>query len=118
LPFRPGGLCDVAWFSAGGAPINWNGDDRSLMCVLAAVPRADPLGPPNHHVLTMMHNGVDPRSFVIPIQARHLPWRIFVNTAADSPEDIYPGYDGPSAPADGRVFLEGRSCMVFLASDA
>jgi glycogen operon protein len=87
------------------------------MCILAAVSRPDPLNPPNRHVLTMMHNGVDPRTFIIPIQARHLPWRLFVNTAAESPDDVYPGLDGPSAPADGRVILEGRSCMVFLAED-
>jgi glycogen operon protein len=87
------------------------------MCILSAVPRTDPLSPPNRHVLVMLHNGADPRSFIIPIQARHLPWRIFVNTAAESPEDIYPGYDGPPAPADGRVILEGRTCMVYLAVD-
>ena len=114
---KPGGLPDVSWYGACGGPVNWNGDDRSLMCILAAVPRPDPLVPPNHHVLTMLHNGVDPRAFIIPIQARHLPWRLFVNTAAESPDDIYPGYDGPPAPADGRVILEGRSCVVFLAAD-
>jgi glycogen operon protein len=117
LPLRPGGLPDVAWYGACGGPVNWGGDDRSLTCILAAVARNNPLAPANHHVLTMLHSGVDPRTFTIPIQARHLPWRTFVNTAAESPEDIYPGYDGPSAPTDGRFILEGRSCVVLLAED-
>jgi glycogen operon protein len=117
LPVTPGGLPDVAWYGACGGPVNWNGDDRSLMCILAALPRQDPLAMPNRHVLFMMHNGVDPRPFLVPMQVRHLPWHLFINTSGESPEDIYPGFDGPPAPKDGRVILEGRSCTVFLATD-
>ena len=45
-----------------------------------------------------------------------LDWRLFVNTAARSPQDIYPDLKGPP-PADGLVELEGRSLMCFVAAD-
>ena len=76
-----------------------------------------PLRPPNHHVLLFIHTGTDARHFIVPAPARNLAWRLFLNTAADSPDNIYPSLDGPPETANGVVTLESRSMAVYLARD-
>jgi len=66
-----------------------------LTCLIAASPRQDLLAPQNHHLLMMLHAGIDPKTFVIPAEIQHFAWRKFIDTAAESPEDIYPSLDGP-----------------------
>ncbi len=116
-PVLAGGLPDVTWHSASGNTVDWTREERSLVCLLAAAPREGNLAPENHHLLMMFHAGTHPKIFTIPSLAQKIPWRLFVDTAADSPSDIYPQLDGPPAPADARVRLEGRSMVVFIAPD-
>jgi glycogen operon protein len=117
-PFRPGGLPDVSWFSASGGPMDWLGDGRSLVCLLAAFPREDLYSPPNRNVLMLFHCGTDARHFTLPVPARGLPWRLLLNTGAECPNDIYPEFNGPPPPSNGIVTVEARSTVVFVASDA
>ncbi len=114
-PAYPGALPDVSWFAAHGGGLNWDSDDRSLVYLLAAVPRSSKLAPPNHHVLLMCHAGVEPRQFTIPAVARDIPWRLFINTACRSPEDVYPDLDGPPPPPEGTITLESRSLVCYVA---
>ncbi len=117
LPLKPGGLPDVSWHSPNGGPVDWRCEERGLTYLLAALPSQDPVAPPNHNIMILFHSAVDPRVFTIPQIARHLPWKTFINTSAESPADAYPLLDGPPPPADGRILLEGRSMMVFVAKD-
>jgi len=117
LPVRPGGLPDVSWYGPAASPIDWTEAGQSLTCLLAAAPRQHVLDPPNHHVLMMLHAGESPARFVIPPLVRGLNWWLLVDTSARPPQDIYPGLDGPSPPADGRVELEGRSLVCYVARD-
>jgi glycogen operon protein len=116
-PSRPGGISDVSWYAPSGGAVDWSGNSRSLMCLLSAVPREEPELPPNHHVLMLFHAGSDARHFTLPAAARGLPWRLFVDTAAASPNDIYPDLNGPAAPANDIVTLESRSMMVYVAKE-
>ena len=116
-PHRPGGLPDVSWFSAEGQPMDWRREERSLMCLWSAVPRTSVIDAPSHHVLLMLHAGTEPRRFMIPAGARALDWRLFIDTAAPHPDDIYPDLNGPAAPGDGAVMVESRSLVCFLAGD-
>ncbi|MBL9124741.1 MAG: hypothetical protein JNG90_13980, partial [Planctomycetaceae bacterium] len=59
--------------------------------------------------------GHEPRRFVIPPGVRHLAWNLFADTAANSPDDIFPGLDGPAPPADGAVLLHSRSLVCYVA---
>jgi glycogen operon protein len=72
---------------------------------------------PNHHVLFILHACQEPREFILPMVARDIPWRLFINTAAESPADIYPGLDGPPAPPNGVVAVESRSLVCYVAPD-
>jgi glycogen operon protein len=114
---RPGGLPDISWYGAAGGPVDWTADGRSLICLLAAVPPRVNADQPNHHVMVLFHAGIEPETFRIPEIARELPWRLFVNTAADSPDDVYPGLDGPRAPMDGQLTLQSRSLICYVATD-
>ncbi len=114
---RPGGLPGVTWFNVDGHGVDWSQHDSSLSCLMAAAKPEDPLAPPNHHVLLLFHAGIEPRQFTFPEMARPFNWRLFLDTAAESPADIYPELDGPAAPADGVVELADRSMVCYLAPD-
>ena len=116
-PVRPGGLPDISWHSAQGGPIDWDSDERSLTCILAALPRRRSIDTPNHHILLMYHAGIESREFKVPEIALDVPWRLFVNTAAEPPNDVYPGLDGPRPGAGGVVPVESRSLLCFVATD-
>jgi isoamylase len=116
-PRLQSGFPDVAWFSAAGGTVDWTQEQRSLVCMLAAAPRTDLLAPENHHLLMMYNSGVEPRTFVIPADLRAIPWQKFIDTAAESPNDIHPSLDGPPPPANGRLKLEGRSMIALIAPD-
>ncbi len=109
-------LPDVSWFGPSGGQVEWFGDSRSLVCLLGAVPPESPQSPPNHHVLMLIHAGTDSRHFILPPIARNIPWRQFLNTAAESPCDIFPTLDGPE-PTSGVVTMEARSMVVYVARD-
>jgi glycogen operon protein len=132
-PVFPGGMKDVSWYNSQGGPVDWSNGERSLVCLLAAVPQFDPesdaapdccgraAGPPErarsagHHVLMIFHAGFDPCRFSLPAAARDLPWRLFINTANKPPYDIYPKLDGPAPPADGALSVESRSLICYVA---
>jgi len=116
-PHRPGGLPDVSWFSASGGTMDWMSDGRCLVCMLGALPPEELLSPPNHHVLMLLNSGTDSRHFTLPPPARGIAWRLLLDTAVESPGDIYPALDGPPPPANGIVTLEARSMVAYVAAD-
>ena len=65
--------------------------------------------------MMLFHNGIAPGVFSVPPEVRHLHWRLFIDTAAESPEDIFPSGEGPYLSTDSRLELKERSMMVFTA---
>jgi len=116
-PARPGGLPDITWYAADGEPVDWQADHRSLQCLLAAAVQDEPGAPPNHHLLIMMNAGEDAVHFRMPDLARGPSWRLFVNTAAASPRDIFPDLNGPAHASNAPVELPQRSTIVLVAPD-
>ncbi|MBN1394132.1 MAG: glycogen debranching protein GlgX [Pirellulales bacterium] len=114
---QPGSLPDAAWFAPSGGEVDWSADSRSLICLLGAAPPTDPHRPPNHHLLMLLHAGSDARHFTLPHSVRKIDWRLLLNTAAESPDDIYPSLDGPPPPSNNVVTMEPRSMIVFVAHD-
>lgn len=114
-PIRPGDLPDVAWFSSNGRPMDWSHGTGSLICVFGAIHHVDPALPPPRNVMMLFHSGGEPREFVLPTLPRKVDWRLFVDTGSDSPKDIYPNADGPSAPRS--VTLTHHAMMVFVSAD-
>ena len=117
-PARQGGLPDVSWYGSHGGPVDWNNSEvRSLVCILAAVPRRDAADLVSRNVMMMFHAGFEPLRFVLPGAARDLDWRLFINTGAKAPGDVYPAFDGPPPAADGSFTLDARSLVCFVAKD-
>jgi glycogen operon protein len=63
----------------------------------------------------MMHAGTQPQQFRLPQLAQPIAWRLFINTAADSPYDIYPDLDGPPLQ-DGALVLLDRSLVCCVSA--
>jgi glycogen operon protein len=112
-----GGIPDVCWHTADGGPVDWSANYSSLTCLFGATPD-DPETLDSHHVLVLCHAGHEPRQFVLPEIARGVAWRMFIDTAADTPEDIYPEIDGPPPPESNIIDLEDHSLVCFVAKAA
>jgi glycogen operon protein len=107
-----GQLPDVTWFGADGQAVNWTGPHKSLVCVLGTAGLDDPAA---RYIMLLVHAGGDSQEFAVPASVRRLPWRLFVDTAAESPGDIYPEANGPGIPASGRIRLVNHSLRCYVA---
>ena len=55
------------------------------------------------------------RDFTMPEVGRGMRWNLFLDTAADSPEDIYPDSDGPMPPSGRMIKMPHHSMKVFVS---
>jgi glycogen operon protein len=108
---KPGLLPDVSWYAPGGKPVDWNAVGPSLTSVFGTSGIDDPAARP---VMIMLHAGGEPRQFVVPPAVAAISWRLFVDTAAELPDDIYPEVDGPP-PGRAPIELEGHSLRCYVA---
>ncbi len=114
-PKFEGELPDVSWFSALGTAVDWHGDDATLIALLKAVePERDPDNL-SRDVLILVNASQQPREFILPPVAKGTRWRLFLDTAAAPPYDVYPEFDGPPPPRSRRLTLSYRSMCVFVA---
>jgi glycogen operon protein len=111
-PHKDGGLPDVSWFGTDGKPVHWEKTFHSLICLLGTGGIEDPLARP---VMILLHSGGAPQRFTLPANARAIPWRLFVDTAAESPGDIYPEADGSAFPASGTLLLDHHTLRCYVA---
>ncbi len=109
---RPGELPDVSWYGVEGQSIDWESTYNSLTCLLGTCWLTNPAA---RSVLIMMHSGGKGQKFAIPEPARHLRWRLFIDTAADPPGDVYPQHDGPIVAANRPILLAHHSLRCYVA---
>ncbi len=113
---KSGPLPDISWYGPSGGGVNWgNGLERSLICLLSAMPQTEEDDPSRHHVMLMCHAGTQTQEFRFPEAAKPFRWQLFLDTAAEPPKDIYPDYDGPFAEMGKALTLESLSMRVYLA---
>jgi glycogen operon protein len=110
---KPGHLPDISWYGTDGKPVDWHQVFHSLTAVLGRsglndVPEARP-------VMIMLHSGAQPQPFAVPKVAAGRKWRLFVDTAAESPGDVYPAADGPPPPKSGPILLDHHSLRCYVA---
>ncbi|MCL2304782.1 MAG: glycogen debranching protein GlgX [Planctomycetaceae bacterium] len=112
-PRQSGELPDISWFGPLGGHVNWNnGWERSLVCLLAGIPKY--LRPNGYHILIFAHAGPEAREFYFPAVCQNFQWRQFINTEAAFPEDIYPEYDGPTPNLRTPFKMCPHSLCVYL----
>ncbi len=114
-PPYEGALPDASWFNPEGEPMYWDTHDSSLVALLGGAVAENSEEEQGVDVLLLLHPGADEREFVIPSIVGNRPWRLFINTAAASPNDIYPRLNGPTPPASGRITLPGRSLLGYVS---
>src|SRR5262249_62041893 len=88
----PGMLPDVSWYGPDGKPTDWHSHSPSLTSVFGTSGLDDPNARP---VMVMLHAGRGRHHFNVPPAVANLNWRLFVDTAAESPADLHPKADGP-----------------------
>jgi glycogen operon protein len=127
-PTGPNALPDVSWFDAQGQPFNWEQNSRGLTCVFGATDEEansedDRPSNGNHlsgsdrvsrDVMILMQPDAVKQRFLVPEEICKLGWRMFVDTAAPSPEDVHPLLDGPSLPPDGKLVMSSWSLRCYV----
>jgi glycogen operon protein len=113
-------LPDVNWFSPLGTAVDWSNGDRAFTCLLTAPGPVEDKEQNGRDVLMLFNAAPESHDFLLPaiVKARGVRWRLFLDTAADTPEDIYPDSDGPPPPSSGKLLLIGRSMRCYVASQA
>jgi glycogen operon protein len=108
-------LPDVSWFSALGTAVDWQSLDLPMICVLTAPVSETTRRPTGCDVLIMFNSSNHGCQFAIPTMSKIKRWRKFLDTATESPDDIYPNLNGPSLPITGCYTLPGKSMAVFVS---
>jgi isoamylase len=122
-----GGLPDVEWFSPEGSHVDWYAADSSLVCFFGA-PSREKLeeeddveaggaeGTPRH-VLIFTHSGSLPRTFRFPEPAAvaALPWRRFIDTSREPPDDIQPLDEAELIDVSEPLELAAKSLVCLVA---
>ena len=112
-----GSLPDVSWFGPLGTAVDWDEGQSALICLLTRPkPDADPEGI-GRDVLFLINSTGEPKDFILPPATKGTQWRLFVDTAATTPKDIYPDLDGAAPPTSHRLTLTYRSMMVYVAAE-
>ncbi len=106
---------DVSWYAPDGTPLNWSQHELAMMVYIAApVKAADPEGLGRDLLMMFNSTGV-PREFSMPQIGRGMNWTSFLDTAADSPNDIFPSLNGPLPPSNRVVPMQCHSMRVFVS---
>ena len=109
-----GELPDVSWFNAHGLPVDWLRDRGSLTCILGrTTSNARECG--GRAVLMMLHASETRQTFEFPSLTSSIRWRVVIDTSAESPDDIYPGLDGPLVK-ESKILMPGPCVRCFVES--
>ena len=114
-PITEGGMPDVSWYSSYGTAIDWGHQDGCLTCLLVAPDEVEEDELRKHVLLLVNGTGTD-REFVFPAFAKALQWRLYVDTAAEPPADIFPDLDGPAPPRTRRLTIPYRSLRCYVTA--
>ena len=110
------GLFDVNWYNNLGTAVDWDSGDSMLTCLFAAPSKDTDPEQIGRDVLLLMNGSASPQQFILPPVAKGTSWRMFVDTAATSPSDVYPDLNGPRPPAAGKFVMPERSVRIYVAS--
>ncbi len=104
-PCGVNGEPDLAWFDPWGAPLAWEDPELCLACMV------DPSQNDGVGLYMMFNPTLVAREFFLPPQ----PWRLRINTARPSPNDIVSAEDAPAVSSENR-FVVGRKALAVLTA--
>jgi isoamylase len=106
---------DVSWYSHLGTAVNWHTSDFPITCFLTALDEANEDGTRGHDIMAMFNSSSEQVDFMIPMAMKHQTWHLFCDTAAKSPQDVFPDFDGPRLSASGIQQVHRQSLVVFVS---
>jgi isoamylase len=106
---------DVSWYSPEGTPLDWGQQALAMVAYIAAPAKADDPEGLGRDLLMLFNSTGQDREYKMPELGRGTKWNLFLNTAAASPEDIYPDVDGPAPPANRKVPMPCHSLTVYVS---
>ncbi|MBL8854364.1 MAG: glycogen debranching enzyme, partial [Planctomycetaceae bacterium] len=107
-------LPDVSWYGPVGTAMDWH-QSQQMTCLLTKPPKKiDPQGV-GRDIMIMFNTGEVASEFHMPVVAKDHKWRLFLDTAEDSPKDIFPELNGPILSKRQRIVLPSKTTMVFVA---
>ena len=89
-----------------------------MVAYIAAPSRQDDPESLGRDVILMFNSTGQIRDFQMPEFGRGMRWNLFVDTAADSPHDIYPDVDGPMPPSGRVIKMPHHSLKVYVSQIA
>lgn len=128
-PVGPAGLPDIGWFDPLGNPVDWHCDDLAVTCLFSALndnasvnededEDEVEVAPGNSHALLLLANPTgEARQFSLPPIAHGVAWRLFIDTNATPPLDIFPELDGPLLVPGRSIRLKHHSLQCFVATE-
>ncbi|MEM9644763.1 MAG: glycogen debranching protein GlgX [Planctomycetota bacterium] len=109
---------DVSWYSGNGDPLDWGQQELAMMAYIAAPSRInDPEGA-GRDLIMMFNSTGDDREFHLPEIGRGVQWNLFLDTAAEAPDDIFPDVDGPVAPSNRMISMPCHSMKLYVSHSA
>jgi isoamylase len=106
---------DVSWYSPEGTPLDWGQHELAMISYIAAPSRAEDTEGLGRDILMFFNSTGQTRSYNMPEVGRGMRWKLFIGTAAPSPEDIYPKANGPMPPANRVIEMPHHSLKVFVS---
>ena len=106
---------DVSWYAPDGEPLDWGQGDLAMVAYLAAPTRAEDPEGLGRDVLMLFNSTGQPREFHMPDVGRGMNWNLFIDTAAQSPNDVYPDLDGPMPPSSRMVDMPYHTLKVYVS---
>ena len=103
---------DVSWFSPYGQALDWGQETLAMMAYIAEPHKNDDPAGVGRDLILMFNSTGQKREFVMPVIAAGSLWNLFVDTAAESPADIFPELNGPMPSRQSKVQMPHHSVKV------
>ncbi len=107
-------LPDVSWYSTSGQPVEWNASASTISFLLSAPPQSEDPELLGRDVFALLNPTPDAVEFLTPHFLTYKDWKLFIDTARPSPDDLFPNETGPVMPRNKRLALAGKSMQVFI----
>ena len=107
-------IADVSWFDPRAESVDWHSKELAMSCLLGAPEPSQGLAGTGADIFILFNPEFQKVDFLIPSSVIQKPWNLFVDTAADSPGDLFQNLDGPGLPSE-IPGLVAKSMRVYVS---
>ncbi len=105
---------DITWHGVEAFSPDWTPRSRSIACCLAGSYAAEENNPEPNDLYMIFNASTVSQSYKLPPSPSGRPWKLKVDTALESPGDIYPA--GEEKPIEGNRYYVTRLSTVVLST--